>query len=167
MLKVIYSVVVGLLIVLFVGVGIDAFYPTPDYPEYPKALQTAENTRAVRDEPAQAEEEKLQTLRAEYDETIKADQQKREIYSRNVSIVALLSAILVLGASLLLMNKLAVIADGLMMGGLFTTFYSIVRGFEAGDSRFRFLVITIGLAVAIGLGYIKFVKPMEAKPKEV
>lgn len=163
MIKIIYSVFVGILIALFVGVGIDAFYQAPEYPEPPSRMMELENSMYSKPETGPNESPELTQLRADYDKVNEEYQSARETYSRNVSIIALVAAILVLVVSLLLIQKIALIADGLMLGGLFTTLYSIIRGFESGDSRFRFLVIAVGLAVAITLGYIKFVRPLEAK----
>jgi hypothetical protein len=45
------------------------------------------------------------------------------------------------------------------MGGVFTLLYGIVRGFMSENDKYRFLVVTIGLIIAIVLGYIRFIKP--------
>lgn len=39
-LKLVYTFFLGLLIALFVGFGINTFYPAPDEPEYPSVLNT-------------------------------------------------------------------------------------------------------------------------------
>ena len=51
------------------------------------------------------------------------------------------------------------IADGILLGGVFVTAYGIIRGLMSDSSEFRFLIITIGLIVALVLGYIKFIRP--------
>jgi len=86
----------------------------------------------------------------------------RENYQRNVSILALSAAIIILVLSLTLLRHLLVIADGMLLGGVFTLLYSIVRGFESHDEQYRFIVVSIGLLIALILGYIKFVKPTTA-----
>jgi hypothetical protein len=54
------------------------------------------------------------------------------------------------------------IADGILLGGVFTTMYSIIRGLMSEDSQFRFLIVVIGLGIALALGYIKFIRPRES-----
>jgi hypothetical protein len=59
-------------------------------------------------------------------------------------------------------------ADGILLGGVFTAAYSIIRGLMSEDSRFRFLIVAVGLAIALILGYLKFIRPKENKeqPKD-
>jgi len=159
MLKFVYTIFVGLLIVAFVGLGIDAFYSGPDYPEYP--------TRLERPYPVTEKEEDLTTeekeARNEEFEKYQVEQEKYEteskLYNRNVSIIVLSVAILILVLSLAFATQLAIISDGAILGGVFTLIYGIIRGIEAGDPKFRFLVVTVGLIVAIILGYLKFIRP--------
>jgi len=75
--------------------------------------------------------------------------------------IALVAAIIILVASLTLFSKIKMIADGILLGGVFTTAYSIIRVLMSEDSKFRFLIVTIGLIIALVLGYIKFVRPKE------
>ena len=60
---------------------------------------------------------------------------------------------------LLFSKHLLVIADGAMIGGIFTLLYSIIRGFQADDAQFRFVLVTVGLIIALVLGYLKFIRP--------
>jgi len=84
--------------------------------------------------------------------------EENKIYSRNVSIISLIAAIIILILSLTLLNKIEMIADGLLLGGVFTTLYSIMRGLMSENSQFRFFIVTIGLIIAFVLGYIKFIR---------
>jgi hypothetical protein len=49
-----------------------------------------------------------------------------------------------------------------MLGGLLTFAYSIMRGFGAEDNRVLFVIVSVGLAVALGLGYVRFLRPPPA-----
>jgi hypothetical protein len=60
--------------------------------------------------------------------------------------------------SLTLFKKILLIADGVLLGSVFTLIYGIIRGFNSGNNIFRFIVVSIGLAVSLFLGYIKFIK---------
>jgi len=89
-----------------------------------------------------------------------------KLYSRNVSIISLAASLLILAIGLVVLYKTTIISDGMVLGGVLTLLYSIVRGFGAEDSLFRFFVVTVGLIVALILGYIKFVKPLHLSSKK-
>jgi enoyl-CoA hydratase/carnithine racemase len=63
-------------------------------------------------------------------------------------------------------KKIKILAEGIMLGGLFTLIYSIGRSFASEDAKYSFLVVSIGLVIVIYLGYHRFVrapKPKTAK----
>jgi len=151
MIKPIYTIFLALLIALFVGFGIDTFYPGPKAPQYPIEL----------DEVKVGCEETIeqQTLRKEFNQAQNQFLEEFKPYSRNVSIISLVAAIVILVLSLTLLAKIEMIADGILLGGVFVTAYGIIRGFMSDSSEFRFSIITIGLIIALVLGYIKFIRP--------
>lgn len=157
LIKYVYVVFVGMLLAAFVGVGIAAFYKGPKAPEYPAELQYPALTRPEQQPDATAEA-KRQELQLKNDEAFKVFQKENELYQRNVSIIALLAAIMMLILSLTLVKQIQVIADGLLLGGVITLGYSVVRGFGSNDDMVRFMVVSVSLVVALVLGYIKFVK---------
>jgi len=157
-IKIIYTIFIGVLLATFVGVGIAAFYPEPKYPEYPPELNYRFGKEPTQQESAQMYEEQQQ-----YDKTLKEYQEETNVYNRNVSIIALSASILILIVSLTFVKNILLIADGLMIGGILTLIYSIVRGFSTQDHMFRFFVVTIGLITALVLGYIKFIPQSQKK----
>ena len=153
-IKFIYTLFLALLVALFVGLGISSFYPGPKAPDYPSIYSEKQaNCQPTAEEKA---------LMQEYDQSQKTYMAEFQVYSRNVSIISLTAAIIILVSSLTLLNKIKMIADGILLGGVFTVAYSIIRGLMSEDSQFRFVIVTIGLLIALGLGYIKFIKPKEA-----
>ncbi|MBU4099347.1 hypothetical protein KJ980_06890 [Patescibacteria group bacterium] len=156
-LKFIYTLFIGILLALFVGFGIAAFYEEPKYPEPPISLrysspvypETKESTAASRLKADQIKQDKLE----------KDFQKKISVYNRNVSVIALTAAIIYLIVSLTLTKHLMLLSDGLLLGGVFTLLYGIGRGFGSNDSKFQFIMVTIGLVISLVLGYIKFIKP--------
>ena len=156
-LKYIYTVFLGVLLATFVGVGIAAFYPEPKYPEYPFAPQRIYSPDEQKDSTKAAE---MQKQDAEYQKVSKEFQDLSEKYNRNTSIIALTAAIIILIVSLTLVKNLVFIADGVLLGGVLTLLYSIARGFGSQDNMFRFFVVSIGLIIALVLGYLKFIKPI-------
>lgn len=79
-------------------------------------------------------------------------------YNRNVSVVALIAAVVLLALSLAYEKKIRIIADGVMLGGLFSLVNSFGRGFVSENSQYVFLDVTIGLATVMYLGYHRFVR---------
>jgi hypothetical protein len=159
LLKLIYTLFLGLLVSLFVGLGIDAFYPGPKMPDYPVSLDT---TKQGCEEDAQT-----QATRLKYDQDMKNFNDASKPYNRNVSIIALSFAIVIMIASLTLFSKIKMIADGILLGGVFSTIYGIIRGMMSENSKFRFLIVAVGLLIALILGYIKFIRPKEQKEEAI
>lgn len=151
--RIIYTVFLALLISLFFGLGVAAFYPRPKAPEYLSVTKQVEG--------------KLSEVQNEQDLKFQKEQEdfqaKSNVYNRNVSIITLSLAIIALALSLIFLNKILLISDGLMLGGVFTLVYSIVLGFTTEDARYRFIIVTVGLLITLGLGYIKFIKPNQEK----
>jgi hypothetical protein len=152
-LKLIYTLFLALLVALFVGLGIDAFYPGPIAPDYPSELNLQKTDCGDYPE--------LKTKQEKFDQDMKTYNEKSKTYNRNVSMIALTAAIIILIASLTLFSKIKMIADGILLGGVFTTAYGIIRGLMSENSQFRFLIVTVGLIIALVLGYIKFIHPKE------
>jgi hypothetical protein len=153
MIKPIYTIFLALLIALFVGLGIDAFYPGPKAPNYPLELNQ------VKQGCEQTMEQ--QTLEKEFNQAQEKYMEESKPYNRNVSIISLVASIIILVLSLTLLTKIKMIADGILLGGVLTTMYSIIRGLMSENSQFRFLIVIIGLIIALALGYLKFIRPRE------
>lgn len=158
-LKIIYTIFIGVLFATLVGVGIAAFYPQPETPDYPIRVSYPEAPR----EQNETERQEMIKEQEAYEAQMKAYEEERKTYNRNVSIISLVFAVIALVVSLTLFRTLLMIADGLLLGGLLTLLYSLIRGFEAEDNIFRFVVVAIGFIIAIIVGYLKFTKPAQGK----
>lgn len=147
-LQLVYTFFVGLLLAFFVGFGINTFYPAPPAPQYPVELNNygKELTR-----------EQIEIQR-KFDSKNLVYQNKMKPYNRNVSIIAMSAAFLLLALSLFFEKKLSILSDGIMLGGLFTLLYSIGRGFASEDSKYMFIMISFVLLLVLMLGYHRFVK---------
>lgn len=156
MLKILYTIFLAVMLAFFIGLGIEAFYTTPKSPEYPTALQF--NGKS----PSEMSPD-LQKAQKDYDQSQKDWMKADGIHSRNTSMIAVVFSIIILVLSLTLLHKIEVMSDGFLLGGLLTLLYAIVRGFGSDDNKFRFLLVTVGLIVALILGYLKFIRPKEAK----
>lgn len=155
-IKYIYTFFLAVILVTFVGVGIAAFYKGPVMPEYP--IRTTFPIEENSTKSAEIREEQIK-----YEQESREFQKANESYNKNVSTIAVAAALLILVLSISLLSKISFISDGLLLGGVFTLGYAIIRGFGAGDEMFRFIVVSIGLFVAIFLGYLRFVKKEKSK----
>lgn len=152
-----YTLFLGVLLATFIGVGIAAFYPGPKSPEYPPTLSypVTKPDDATTSATLRTEQEKFNQIQQAY-------QVEFQLYNRNVSIIALVFSILILVISLTWFKKILLIADGLLLGSVLDLLYSIVRGFSTNDNLFRFLVVSVGLVIALVLGYVKFIAPAQS-----
>lgn len=156
-LRIVYIFFLGILLAAFIGFGIAAFYPGPESPDYTRYYKTippdGESTEAAR---LLEDQKALEIEQKEYNE-------KNNVYSRNVSLIAIGLSIAVLAISIIFSSKTLILADGLLLGGLLTLGYGIIRGLSTQDNMFRFVTVAVGLAVALILGYLKFTKTSSQK----
>ncbi|MFT4216824.1 MAG: hypothetical protein QM619_06510 [Micropruina sp.] len=118
MLQVIFSFFVGLVVTAFIGIGVNTFYPEPNYSTSPDGAWNA--------------------------------------YRLTTSIILLICATVVMLLSLAIANTGSVLANGALLGGLFTMIYAVGIGISAGQQWPRFLVMSIALVVTVGVGWWKF-----------
>ncbi|MDY0087619.1 MAG: hypothetical protein RBS78_03605 [Coriobacteriia bacterium] len=169
-LQTIFSFFLGLMVLAFIGIGVNTFYPQPEYQENPEqeALQKQQDLiyREVGKnddgELTAAQQARVDELQEQIDALWKEEEQVRENWARNTSIILILFATAVMGISLIQSAQLRVISNGLLLGGLFTMVYGVGYVLFSGESIARFAVIVFALAVTVALGYLKFVRGREA-----
>jgi len=162
-LQTIFSFFLGLMVLAFVGVGVNTFYPQPaetnqkamqDLSRKMEALNTKSSNRTMTATET-AELTRLQNQQNALQDKIDA---LMKTWARNTSIILVLFATLVMVISLMLSDQLRVISNGLLLGGLFTMVYGVGWVIFSGNSTARFFVILFALAMTLGLGYVKFVR---------
>lgn len=153
-IKNIYTLFIGLMLAVLIGVGIDAFYVRPKAPEYNNEAIYFKSEIA----PSAEEIEKEKELSRKYQENYNEYQKVLGVYNRNVSVIASLFSVILLVVSLTWLKKLELLSDGLLLGGLLTQGYSVILGFQSQNSQFRFLVVLVCLVISLIVGYIKFIK---------
>lgn len=126
-LRVIFSLFVGVLIALLVGFGILALDPGPGQLE---GIATNQQILAFR--------------------------AAAEAYDREVSLAASTAALIPLVVSVVLPRRAVVIADGLLLGGIFTFIYGAARGMSSQATAASFAAAGIGLILALAAGYVRF-----------
>lgn len=151
-LRFIYVFFLGLIVALFVGMGISTFYPAPDMPEYPHSMTPMSTPM----DGSKIPEEDLQ-LQRQYEEAYKKYDEASQVHHRNVSIIALIFAVaLVLISTLAMKRNNHVIMNGVMLGGVFVLIYSIGRGIASSDTKYTFIAVCVSLIVVLYLGYRRF-----------
>ena len=181
--RVLYCIFLGLLVALFVGWAMSAWFPTPRwetvYRDFEQnmgepAAPSPDELNLITADQRTARIQQYETDRAAYvewqtnhdarDEEFKKISDKQGV---TVALISMLIAVVVTSVSLLYSGKLQVITEGLLLGGIFTLIYSI------GWTLFRaptvaVLIVGVSLVVTIVIGYIKFVKKAaDAKPADV
>lgn len=132
-LQLIYSFFLGLVVIGFVWIGLDTFYPRPDHPtdfNYDRPVTPAAET---------------------------AYRLATERWSLTTSIILLVLATVILLIAVLGAGGMAVLSNGLLLGGVFTMLYAVGQSISSEQSVARFVVITLALVVTIGVGWLKFV----------
>jgi len=166
-LQTIFSFFLGLMVLAFIGIGVNTFYPEPEYRESPEINKLQREQERIwsqdRDGELSAEDQRrVDEIQEQLDELRKEQEKVRQDWSRNTSITLILFATAVMGISLIRSDQLRVISNGLLLGGLFTMVYGVGWIIASGESVARFGVIVFALVVTLGLGYLKFVRGKEA-----
>ena len=90
------------------------------------------------------------------------EENKMGPYNRNVAIITIVAAVIILTIGLLFSLRFLILSDGILLGGVFTLIYSVIRAAQANNIRFTFIIVAVALVVTIALGYWKFLR----KPKK-
>lgn len=142
MLKNIYTFFLGILIASFVGFGINAFYPPPQFKD------------------VDFSEERVTSLEGKDDERgFKQWQNASREYGRNVSIAGVIIAVILLAVGAAYERQLKVYADGVLLSGVFLLVYGIIASLTSADSKYTFVVTGVALLIVGYLGYHRFIRP--------
>jgi hypothetical protein len=166
-LQTIFSFFLGLMVLAFVGVGVNTFYPSPA-DRYQKQLQPLFDQQSLLNAGGKtltpADQQQAASIQKQINEIQALQQAEQEVWARNTSIVLVLFATLVMGVSLIRAEQLRALSNGLLLGGLFTMVYGSGWTIFSGTSTARFFVVLFALAVTIALGYLKFVRLRAGAP---
>jgi hypothetical protein len=177
-LQAIFTVFLGLMITAVVGVGVYTFHPNPaaDTQEQVQALyqerERLQGCSTVKgctpiEQLTAAERAQLEAIDEQVLELQQAADAQREAWSQRTSVILIVIATALMAVALLLGDSVTVLSNGILLGGLFTMLYGVGWGLASGNSLTRFLVLVAALAVSLGLGYLKFVRPRRGSADEV
>lgn len=167
-LRTIFSVFLGLMLTVFIGVGVYTFHPPPEsFDSQIENLnlreQTVRNSQS-QEELSAADRDELQDIDRRRSELLKAAEEARMPWGRSTSIILIVFATLTMAVSLVRADQLPVISNGLLLGGVFTMIYGVGWIAVTDTSVSRFLVITVALVITLGLGYVRFVRRGTTSP---
>lgn len=171
-LQTIFSFFLGLMVLAFIGIGVNTFYPSLDQERQTELDKLYREQEAIyqgqgKEQLSDADQRRIDEIQKEIDRLNTRNEATRELWARNTSIVLIIFATIVMGVSLVRSEQLRVISNGLLLGGLFTMLYGVGWVLWSGESIARFAVIVFALAVTVGLGYLKFVRGREAQAAAV
>lgn len=150
MLKLIYTIFLGIMIALFVGFGVATFYPGPKALDYPSSLQYSE--------PNKVETPELIAERKAFDAKQKDFNDASKLHRGRVFIVIVIAAVLILAVGLILEQRIMILSDGLLLGGVLLLAYALINAFMTENTRYQFVSVTAGLVISLILGWLKFIR---------
>lgn len=161
-LQTIFGFFLGLMVTSFVGVAVYTFYPSPDRPFRERIVKLNREQQAIRNSKAPdalmpEDRAKIQQIEDDVSKMEDATREAGEVWGRRTSIILIAFATFTMAISLLRAVQLPVIANGLLLGGLFTMVYGVGWIIVTDSSTARFFVMTIALAITLALGYVRFV----------
>ena len=161
-LQTIFSFFLGLMLTAFLGVGVYTFHPPAKEPdlriqELDRREQALRN-KSPQDELSVADRDEVQQITDSRNKLYDEAHARREVWGRGTSIILVALATLVMAVSLVRADQLPVISNGLLLGGVFTMVYGVGWIIATDTSMARFAVMTVALAITLGLGYARFVR---------
>lgn len=162
-LQTIFSFFLGLMVLAFIGVGVNTFYPSPSdqftlrQQELQRQLEAAQN-KAPQGSYTATQQAAVTSLQTEIDDLNNRQAAAEKDWAKLTSIILVIFATFVMAISLVRSDQLRVLSNGLLLGGLFTMLYGTGWVIFSGNSTARFAVISFALLVSIALGYVKFVR---------
>ncbi len=159
-LRTLYALVLAVLVAAFVGLGIETFYPAPQSPEEvapsqevpppPLPPPTDEDTPPGAEPPPRFPGE----IPPGTQSPIEAYEQELDNHAQVASVVAIVVALLILVAGLIFgFSRLAIINDGVTLGGVLTLLYGMVLAARAPSGLIGFIVVAVGLIVLLAVLY--------------
>lgn len=161
-LQTIFSFFLGLMLTAFLGVGVYTFHPPAKQPDL-RIQELDRREQAIRikspqDDLSVADRDEVQRITEERNKLYDESQARREAWGRSTSIILVALATMVMAVSLVRADQLPVISNGLLLGGVFTMVYGVGWIIATDTSVARFAVMTVALAITLGLGYMRFVR---------
>jgi hypothetical protein len=143
-LRGVYVVAIAVVLVLLVIVGVQAFYPAPQYPDCYELLEPQPDYDSPEYEEWQQE---CTSIVDEY-------QQEATAHDRNIFFIVLPLGVVFAVVGTFIQRRLGIFGAGLILGGVGTMIFALVP-YDLGNIL-RFIGIAATLAVLVFVGYKVF-----------
>ena len=143
-LRGLYTILLGIFLVLFVGIGISTFYPEPVY----------QTTTPCMTPPSPQSDSSVAAKQCQKDQ--QAQQEKYNFYSQIISSIALVAAVIYFVISFTVFKNQQIFSYGFLFGSMFTLLYSLMRGLNSNHAWFAFIIVVISLVLVMFIGYKRF-----------
>lgn len=143
-LRVIYVLAIAVALTVLVIVGVEAFYPAPQYPYCYEVLGPAPDY----DSPEYEE------WQQECNEIVDEYQQEAAVHDRNIFFIVLPLGVVFAVVGTFIQRRLGIFGAGLILGGVGTMIFAIVP-YDLGNIL-RFIGVAVILAVLVFVGYKVF-----------
>ena len=144
-LRVIYVLAIAIALVFLVVAGVQAFYPDPQYPEYPNYVEPPPDYNST----------EYEEWQQEWDEAYEIYEQEAAAHNGNIFFAVLPLGVVFAVGGTFMQRRAAIFGAGLILGGIGTMILAIVP-YDL-DNVLRFAGIAAILAVLIFVGYKVFV----------
>ena len=143
-LRGVYVVAIAALLIVLVIVGVEAFYPAPQYPDCYELLGPQPDYNST----------EYQEWEQECMEIVEEYQQEAAAHDKNMFFIVLPLGAVFAVAGTFVRRRLDIFGAGLILGGMGTMIYTIVP--NDLDIKLRFVGIAVALAVLVFVGYKVF-----------
>lgn len=163
LLSVVPSFLLGLTIALLLAWAANTLYAAPkaslvelrQLQEQQKSLEAA---RRVTGTLPGTHEQLYQRLVNKVATAKKVVQAERGTWSRNSAIALVALAVLIMGASLALARTTSMLSTGLLLGGIATAVYGVLRAFAGSSSGVRLALAAVAAVAIVVSVYVRFVR---------
>jgi len=150
-LRVVYVLAIAGLLIALVVAGVEAFYPSPQYPEYPGYTEPPPAYNSTEYQEWQQEWEERQQ---EWMQLLEEYRQESAARDKNIFFIVLPLGAVFAVAGTFVQRRQDIFGAGLILGGMGTMIFAIVP-YDL-DNILRFIGIAVALAVLIFVGYKVF-----------
>ncbi len=164
-LQALYALFLGGMITAFLVVGLNTFYPPSSvHEEEIAALYEQESQIHMGGDISPEEFAELEHIQQQLQTLLQEQQAAEQAWLQTAGLVFIGLATALLALSMIRLDRAIVLSNGLLLGGLFTMVGGIGLTIASGEGMSRFLVLSLALAITVGLGYLRFARGTDRQP---
>jgi hypothetical protein len=160
-LRVVYVLAIAGVLIALVIAGVQAFYPPPEYPDFPGYPEYLDPPPAYNSTEYEEWQQEYEEWQQEYEEIQEEYRQEVAAHDKNVFLIVLPLGVVFAIAGLFLQRRQDIFGTGLILGGIGTMIFAVVP-YDL-DNILRFIGIAVTLAVLIFVGYKVFLSSRKSE----